>query len=118
MQRIADSLGGWLLLGFLLDFLDLGALVLEPDLDKGGGVECLVKHARVSCCSSYLHYAQTQSRILGQILAHLAARLGRHLEGCLEGASLLCVEYGAWSLGSASAIQLGREQLVAIEVCK
>lgn len=45
MQRIADSLGGWLLFGFLLDFLDLGALVLEPDLDKGGGVECLVKLA-------------------------------------------------------------------------
>lgn len=31
-MRIADSLRRRFLLGFLLDFLDLGALVLEPDL--------------------------------------------------------------------------------------
>lgn len=116
-MRIADSLGRRFLFGFLLDFLDLGALVLEPDLVYREMRYELEQIASVLILL-YLHYSQTQPCVLGQVLSDFAARLGGYLEGGLEGASLLRVEYGAWSFGAASSVQLGRKQLVAIEVCK
>lgn len=56
----------------------------------------------------YLYDAHAEARVLGQALAHLAARLGTDLKGRLEGSPLLRGQDGARSLGSPSSVLTAR----------
>lgn len=73
-----------------LYLLHLGTLILEP----------------------HLHHAHRQPRVLGQRLAHLAARLGRLIERGLELLALLRGQYGAWSLRTASSVTWSQQILL------
>lgn len=73
-----------------LYLLHLGTLILEP----------------------HLHHAHRQPRVLGQRLAHLAARLGRLIERGLELLALLRGQYGAWSLGTTSSVTWSQQILL------
>lgn len=48
----------------------------------------------------YIHAVSTHNAHERPVTADLSAGFGRHLEGSLEGAPLLCGQDGSWSLRS------------------
>ncbi len=83
----------------------LCSLVLEPHLHDSHRQSSLSRQSFSDLQQQYMHEmyiraVSTHNTLERPVTADLSAGFGRHLEGSLEGAPLLCGQDGSWSLRS------------------